>query len=46
MKHCHDILLADANEAFCGLLQESIARKGGSADDDMTVIVLRAVSIS
>ena len=25
MKHCHDILLADANEAFCGLLQESIA---------------------
>ena len=28
------------------ILQESIARKGGSADDDMTVIVLRAVSIS
>ena len=25
MKHCHDILLADANEVFCGLLQESIA---------------------
>ena len=28
MKHCYDILLADANEAFCGLLQESIALRG------------------
>lgn len=25
MKHCHYILLADTNEVFCGLLQESIA---------------------
>lgn len=28
------------------ILQESIARKGGSADDDMTVIVLRAAAAS